>query len=173
VTNSEICSALGAEKNDLVGFFSSLSDEVFFKGSDERWSPAHHLAHLTFTHGRVAQGLKAKDRLPPYTKNPRPYEEVRDTYLTALKNTAPEVLANNPFTLKLDGSSQEEMTGAFLKAGQGLRDAAAPWSETELDAKGMPHPLMGLVSVREMLLFVLYHDQHHLQGVQKLALKVT
>jgi hypothetical protein len=29
------------------------------------------------------------------------------------------------------------------------------------------------VSVREMLLFVLYHDQHHLQGVQRLALKVT
>jgi DinB superfamily len=143
MTNTELCLALGAGQNDLVSFFSSLSDEVFFKGSDERWSPAHHLAHLTVTHGRVAQGLKAKDRLPPYTKNPRPYEEVRDTYLTALKNTAPEVLANNPFTLKLDGSSQEAMTEAYLKVGQELREAAALWSEIELDAERNASPLNG------------------------------
>jgi hypothetical protein len=119
----------------------------------------------------VAQGLKSKDRLPPYTKNPRPYEEVRDTYLTALKNTPLEVLANNPFVLKLDGSSQEGMIEAYLKVGQELREAAALWSETE--AKEMPHPLMGLVSVREVLLFVLYHDHHHLQGVQRSALKTN
>jgi hypothetical protein len=31
----------------------------------------------------------------------------------------------------------------------------------------MPHPLLGKLTVREMLLFTLYHNLHHVQNVAR------
>ncbi len=168
MTNPDICQRLEQAQATFASFSNTLSEETFFDGSDERWSPAHHLGHLTLTYNRLTTGFKSKERLPEYTKTPRSYEEVREAYLTALNNTPPALLANNPFAVQLDGSAREDMMQAFLQAGQDLREAATAWSETELDTKGLKHPLLGLISAREMLCFVLYHDGHHLLGVQKL-----
>ena len=35
------------------------------------------------------------------------------------------------------------------------------WSERALDRYRLPHPLLGRLTVREMLLFTLYHSVHH------------
>jgi hypothetical protein len=169
MTKRELCSRLESGQNDIITFLGSLSDEVFFAGSDERWGPAHHLGHLTLTYRRLATGFRAKERLADYTQTPKSYEEIKDTYLTKLQTTPPLVLANNPFAVKLDGSSKDAMIAAFSGGGQELHEATTSWSETELDTKGMKHPLLGLMSAREILFFTLYHDQHHLQGVKKLV----
>jgi hypothetical protein len=169
MTNTEICKRLESGQNDITMFLSGSPDEAFFKGSNDQWSPAHHVAHLTFTHTRVAGGLKAEDRLPDYKEVPRTYEEIRDTYKIALQRaTSGGFLQNNPFAAK-PGADKEITTHAFLQASQALREATTEYSEVELDTKGMPHPLLGLLSVREMLLFMIYHDQHHLLGIQKLV----
>jgi hypothetical protein len=170
MTKQEICSKLEIGQSDILTFLGSLSDVVFFKGSDERWSPAHHLAHLTLTHKRVARGFKAKDRLQEYTGKPKSYEEVKSNYLAALQNaTSAGFLQNNPFAAQPESPNKETEMAAFLQAAQGLRNAIHDWSETELDSKGMTHPLLGLISAREILLFMVYHDQHHLLGIQKLV----
>jgi hypothetical protein len=36
------------------------------------------------------------------------------------------------------------------------------WSEDDLDNHRLPHPLLGKLTVREMLFFTLYHIQHHM-----------
>jgi hypothetical protein len=168
MTKHEICSKLEVGQSDIVTFLRGLSDEIFFKGSDERWSPAHHLAHLTFTHKRVARGFKAKDRLQDYAGELKSYEEVKSTYLAALQNAASAgFLQNNPFAAKLESNNKETEITAFLQTAQGLREAVSDWSVEELNTKGMLHPLLGLLSAREILLFMIYHDQHHLLGIQQ------
>lgn len=47
-----------------------------------------------------------------------------------------------------------------------LLDNLAPWTDTDLDARSMPHPVLGTLSVREALHFTRYHNLHHLRGVQ-------
>ena len=39
--------------------------------------------------------------------------------------------------------------------------AAGAWSEAELDTRAVMHPLLGSLTMREMLYFMLYHDAHH------------
>jgi hypothetical protein len=77
MTVSELCRELESRQTELVAFVGTIRDEIFFKGSDERWSPAHHLAHLTFTHKRVTRGFKAKDQLQDYSGEPRSYETMK------------------------------------------------------------------------------------------------
>lgn len=35
------------------------------------------------------------------------------------------------------------------------------WTEQDLDTVLLPHPLLGKLTVREMLYFTIYHAQHH------------
>ncbi len=47
----------------------------------------------------------------------------------------------------------------------GLVGKIPGWSEAALDRYRLPHPLLGKLTVREMLFFTLYHNAHHLDQV--------
>lgn len=50
----------------------------------------------------------------------------------------------------------------------------APWSETQLDSYLLPHPVLGRVTVREMLMFTLFHFDHHRDTVSsRMGLPLT
>ena len=42
-----------------------------------------------------------------------------------------------------------------------LADRILGWTRHQVDTFQLPHPLLGKVTVREMLMFTLYHNQHH------------
>jgi hypothetical protein len=169
MTQAELVQALEARQNELNAFFSSIPEQDFLADVSPKWNPAQHLIHLTKSGSRIAQGLHAKDQLPNFDQSSsRGYEEIRDTYLAALKQAPAELLAKVGASTKVEaGSSQAQILEAYLLAGKQLRDAVQTWSESDLDAKAMPHPVLGSISIREMLEFVVYHDLHHLEGVRK------
>jgi len=43
------------------------------------------------------------------------------------------------------------------------------WTETELDTYQLPHLLFGMMTMREMLFFTLYHNWHHLEDAKRLV----
>ena len=49
---------------------------------------------------------------------------------------------------------------------QALADQLAGWSEEELDRHQIPHPALGLISVREMVYFIGIHTRHHIAVLQ-------
>ena len=40
------------------------------------------------------------------------------------------------------------------------------WSEKDLDTYRLPHPLIGKITVRDMILFTIYHLNHHFASLQ-------
>jgi hypothetical protein len=50
-----------------------------------------------------------------------------------------------------------------------LASLVASWPEKALDRRNLPHPLLGKLTVREMLLFTLYHNRHHVDVVRRRA----
>ena len=45
-------------------------------------------------------------------------------------------------------------------------------SENELDKYILPHPLLGKLTLREMMFFTIYHTQHHSTSLKELYGKV-
>ena len=43
--------------------------------------------------------------------------------------------------------------------------AIGSWREQDLDRYVLPHPLLGKLTLREMLFFTLYHNYHHVRNV--------
>ena len=42
------------------------------------------------------------------------------------------------------------------------------WKDVDLDRYLLPHPLLGKITLREMLYFTTFHIQHHQQTIENL-----
>ena len=166
LSQAELVQALEARHREVGAYFSSLPETTFLADHSPKWNPAQHLIHLTRSSTRITQGLQARDQLPNHETPSRGYEAIREAYLATLNQAAAELLERVGASVQVEaGSSQAQIVNAYLQAGMNLREAMQTWNESELDAKAMPHPVLGTISVREMLEFVVYHDLHHLNGV--------
>jgi len=41
------------------------------------------------------------------------------------------------------------------------------WKEPQPDAYIAPHPLLGKITLRELVYFTIYHTGHHQEGIRK------
>lgn len=169
-SRDEILEAIAAVEAEVAAFFGGLSDGEFLLRVGDAWNPAEHLAHLCTTVNAVARGLAAPKwllrlRFGRAAAPSRGFAEVREAYRAAL---AAGGRAPAPFEPpREDGRATERraaLLGRWSRANGRVRGALARWSERELDRLVLPHPLLGKLTVREMLLFVLYHDLHHVEG---------
>jgi len=167
-TLPEILDALEANGRLAAEVFASVPEALLLAGDPEHWSPAHHLAHLTATSKAVARGLRS-DSLPLHaTGSSRTYAEVRDVATKSLADTPRETLLEMGRTVVIGSTvGRAGIVDAFESASRELRNAASTWSEAELDRRAMTHPLAGLMTVREMLLFMVVHERHHLKIVRR------
>lgn len=101
------------------------------------------------------------------TAQSRSYAEVRDAGAAALVATAKGKLLTMGRTVVIEaGSSTADIVSAFVHASVLMREATTPWTEDAMDRRAVTHPLIGMLTVREMLLFFVVHERHHLRGVQ-------
>lgn len=64
-------------------------------------------------------------------------------------------------------SDKQKNIAKLLKLINALKKNITGFSETQLDKYILPHPLLGKITVREMMFFTIYHVEHH----HKLAIK--
>lgn len=169
-TRPEILAALEGNARTIAAYFAALPAAVFLDGDSDHWSPGHHLAHLTATSAAIARGLSS-GALPSHPgASSRSYAEVRDAAAASVTATPKDTLLTMGRTVRIEtGETQAGLVEAFLAAGVTLREAIAAWTEDALDRSAMNHPLIGLLTVREMLLFAVVHERHHLRRVQARA----
>jgi hypothetical protein len=170
----QIVGAFRAHAVELPEFLGTVPADVFAQGSTEQWGPAHHVEHLISVATRVGAAVSNKSALPPREPaRSRDFATVRDLYLATLAQVPAETLKSFGARVQVAPSEQETLlrtqSSARLAAAlTALSDAVDGWSDDELDAYGMPHPILGVLSVREMLLFTLYHNTHHQRGIARL-----
>src|ERR1041385_3003058 len=165
-THSQTLGTLEPNAGVVTGYFGSLPADRAFAGDSDRWSPAHHLVHLTKVCTSIAGGLRLRTLPAHSTGRSRGYAEVRDAAATSLASASKDRLLDMGRKVGLPaGASLRALVETYAREAADMRAAAAQWSEEDLDRFAMKHPLMGELTVREMLLFVVVHERHHLRGV--------
>jgi hypothetical protein len=140
----------------------------------DAWSPADHVRHLTkvmraLTRGLLLARFKLVLRFGLTFRASRTYDQIRETYLARL----PAFTGPNPFAAKTVDALEDAdawRNNVMMQYDATLNEltgAIAKWSERALDRLRLPHMLIGKLTVREMLLFVLYHNLHHIKGVTR------
>ncbi|VAW31181.1 hypothetical protein MNBD_CHLOROFLEXI01-2412 [hydrothermal vent metagenome] len=155
-------------------FFANIDDDPFFAAPEGVWSPAENLLHLIQSVRPVIMALNfpktaLRLRFGKAKQASRPLAQVRDTYVNvalasggqARGSFLPEVQTYSP-------AEKVRILAKWQKKGADLQAAIGKWPEKALDSYVLPHPLLGKMTVREILFFTLYHNLHHVNDVQRL-----
>jgi hypothetical protein len=176
VTGADLGNALGALLASGTAYLVTLSDATFYAPQGSAWSPATHVRHLQGSSAPLVTAL----RLPRWAltlrfgKPPHPsrsFAEVRESYREKLASGAqagryaptPEGEPGNATARRVE--IMREWTTSTVD----LQNALQRWDERALDLHQLPHPIMGMLTVREMLCFTVYHTAHHLRRIAERA----
>ncbi len=172
VTGAEIIGELRRLHDEGDAYLRSLPADIFARPQGEKWSPADHVRHLAKSSRPVGMALG----LPRFVlrlrfgraKDPsRALSVLREAYLVRLaEGVTAGRFTPTPRAIPVDGATdREKMLAEWNAADENLARRMAAWSEQDLDHYVLPHPALGRLTVREMLLFTLYHNSHHLNLV--------
>jgi hypothetical protein len=153
-------------------FWQQFSPETFVSKVDRTWSPAENVEHLLKSTRPVARAL----RMPRWllrllfgvAKAPsRRWLPLREAYLHLLA-TGTEAGSYGPTPRKYEDPSlaQQQLIGKLNDALSQLRSNLESWNDTDLDRYQLPHPSLGKLTVREMVMFTLFHYEHHVEKVR-------
>lgn len=171
-TKENILAALADSRERVTAFYEGLpSDQFVHRPAAGAWSPADNLDHLIKSVRPVALMLKLspakrETRFGKAAHASRSYDEICETYRQAIAKGGQ---ASGPFIPEqveiVDTPAfQAAQVAAWSQTSHALEESAALWLDDDLDAYTLPHPLLGDLTVREMLYFTLYHNQRHISA---------
>ncbi len=141
-----------------------FSEEQLNKEVNEKWSPIKHLDHLL----RSVQPLNKALKIPlpglrilfgQPNRESRSFEELVAKYHLKLSEGGK---ASGRY---IPSGRQEnaKILSQFKEQNLQLCKTIAKWKEEDLDRFLLPHPLLGKLTIREMIYFTIYHMDHHLK----------
>lgn len=169
MTTAQLVKALVANHNSSAAFICSLPDVQFVYKYDTKWSAGQQLAHLILCLKPISQALSSaafiKEKFGTINRAAMDYDQVIAFYKTGLQNggKAPDKFLPPPVEIGQREVLQQELTEILLTISSQLNN----YSETELDSLALPHPFLGLLSIRELFYLMSYHPVHHLEQVKK------
>ena len=175
-TGTELAAALQRVAAEGTEHLARFDDAAFFAPQGQAWSPAEHLRHLRKTTAPIGAALRAPRlllwlRFGRHHARSRSFADLRQAYLAALATggragrfaPTPEAPPPDP------AARRREIMHSWDAAVAGVSGAVPHWGEPGLDRYQLPHPLMGALSMREMLAFTVYHTAHHLNRIVERA----
>lgn len=143
-------------------------NDTFFRRKNEKWSIAENVDHLRLS----VKPLNLAFSLPNFTllffgkldRSERTYDEMVAKYLSKLQegvvapsNFVPEGLA--------DEKNKAKILEDFNEVNQKFLAKIADYTEEDLGKYLIPHPVLGKLTIREMLYFTIYHTLHHHKAI--------
>ncbi len=173
-TKTEIIAAFKAEWPVVHQYFSDFSQDQFFSSPDDVWTPADNLVHLIKSVSPVITALgtpKAalKLRFGKAKHASRSLAEVRAMYME-FANAGLAIAPGSyiPQIKEVSETERANILAKWLEKGEKLMVGVEKWADKDFDEVQLPHPLLGNLTLREILCFTLYHNMHHVNDVQRM-----
>ncbi|MFK7971725.1 MAG: DinB family protein [Bacteroidia bacterium] len=164
-TLAGIHEAVAAVTERCSGLSEDFATEHHIPG---KWSIAEQVVHLivaTRAPGKAFGMPKLAIRaFGSSSKGSRDYDAMAEFYQSQLVN----VPARTGFEPDLRGKPFAEIMEKWQGSARLFDDNLPRWSEKELDKRQLPHPLLGKITLREMLFFTHHHIYHHLKQIDRL-----
>lgn len=166
MTNSELLNLTNQKFQNLFDFLETHDLDKWNKGPEGKWTSGQHIMHLI----QSAKPLNRALGLPMFilwykfgkaNRPPRTYDDVVAKYHRKLKEVGNIV---SPFSKNMPETPKEgkhEIIDILSKEKKILLKKISKISEKSLDKYLIPHPLMGRMLIREMIMWNAYHIEHH------------
>ena len=175
-TGVELIAALGRVQEEADAYLRALPATVFFAPQGPAWSPAEHARHLGKSLGPLTRVLRWPRPVlgllfGRHSGPGRAFADLRREYQATLAAGAQAGRFEPPAQPPPDdlAAGRDAILGRLAATVRAMQIAVQRWPEPSLDRYRLPHPLLGRLTVREMLAFSVYHHAHHLRRVAERA----
>lgn len=168
MTREQIVQALKERHAAFAGEIASLSDNDYLFAPAGKWNAGQQMEHIYLSVSPL--GLLAflprfvvKRKFGTANRPSRSYDEVVARYRRKLEEGGTATGAFVP--APVNAADRARLEKKMLKAVKRLSGAIARYPEEQLDLCILPHPLLGKLTLREMMYFTLHHVDHHRQAM--------
>ncbi len=161
---------LTVRHTSFVDFLFGLTNEGFLTSHNEKWAAGQQLEHIYLSVKPVRQALGVpkillKLLLGQANRPGRNYDELVDKYRSKLQSggKAPGRFVPKVITIEKGQQLKTKLAKEIAR----LCSKLDRFTEEELDRYVLPHPLLGKLTLREMMYFTLYHVGHHQELVRR------
>lgn len=167
-TKQNLLDCLKYIRTDGMEFWKRIDAQIFWTESGTFWSPAENIAHLTSSTRPVKIALNIPrlvlsflfGQSPSHSRN---WELLQAIYLEKLASGATAGRYTPILTKQTRNfeTKQKQLINHCERVCLGLEIAVNRWQDNDLDRYLLPHPILGPLTIREMLMFTLFHFEHH------------
>jgi DinB superfamily len=155
---------LRTNAEEMISFVNKQTASQFVESPNGKWSVGQNLDHLNKSLSPVnlalsLPGLVLTLLFGKPNRKPRTYPELVERYHQKL--AAGGKASGRFIPPKIMWEQKERLISKFSKETESMNRLMNQWTEEQLDNYLLPHPLLGKLTLREMLFFSGYHIQHH------------
>jgi hypothetical protein len=166
MTHSEIQLQLLNAHRKFGEAIAHLTDDQFMSAPAGKWTPGQHLEHICISVYQTSRAFKFPKFVVRllFGKANRPSKSY-DALIQKYKDKiAAGGVATGVFVPKsVPLSRKAELLKTLDQLVPQMVKRLQKYNDQQLDLYLLPHPLLGKVTLREMLYFTIYHVQHHKQ----------
>ena len=163
MTKEEIVFQIQKSSDEVIDYIFSLDETEQNRSKDQKWSVLQHLDHLLLSIQPLNKalliplpGLRVLFGKP--NRAERNFDETVLKYNMALEKGAKATGRYIPVSKQRINA----ITKKYRSQSEALAKSISKWNEKDLSNYLLPHPLIGKLTIREMLYFTIYHTHHHL-----------
>ena len=151
--------------SDIIHTTNTI-DETDFNNIPEsgKWSVGEIIGHLVLSTKTITKALTTPKPILESSFGKITRKEWSKDELTTNYNNALSKGLKAPKTFTFIGAKEkgkEKILSLFNRELDHLLDAMDKWNEHELTEYALPHPALGKMSLKEMILFTEFHTKHH------------
>lgn len=157
--------------NNLYKFLDTQDVKKWETGPEGKWTTGQHALHLlqsikTLNNALSLPKFLLKYRFGKANRAVRDFSTVTNRYNERLAEVK-EVTYGSSKNIKIPKLKEKNYVLDRIKAeNKKLQYKTKKWKDKDLDTYILPHPLMGKMPVREIVMWTSYHVNHHLETLK-------
>ena len=171
--DKELIAEMLEEKNlSLINFLENQASEKWLVGPEGKWTTGEVALHLLQSIKPLNDALSLpkyllRFKFGKYTGDIRDYKTIVNDYLERLKATPNFTFKASKNMRRPSLADKKYILNRLQMESKKLQYKTKRISDTNLDTVLLPHPLLGKIPVRELIMWTAYHMDHHIKILQE------
>lgn len=164
---------MDAKHQELFDWIENQPIDNWEKGLKEKWTAGQHILHLINSLQLLNNALSYPKFILKYkfgtcNRPIRNYKDVAKNYQQKLIDNQDRARIFNQKLKQLSINERENLLTKFQIQQKKLQYKTKKIKDKNLDTLVIPHPLMGKMTIREIIMWTAHHTEHHTETLKLL-----
>jgi hypothetical protein len=166
-----IADLIDQKYNALVEWIESHPDDLWTQGPEGKWTTGQHVLHLLQSITPLNNALSLPKFFVRYkfgkaNRPVRDYDAIINRYKERLAESQGKTFKGSQNMKVPNLTDKHYLINRIQTESKKLQYKTKKISNKNLDSLVLPHPLMGKMPVREIIMWSAYHVEHHLETLK-------